>query len=131
MIRFAVILAAAMLSSCGDAGETSEVDPVSAPAGAGGIPDGTYGCSYSSGGMLMSLGEVVIDGERYGGFSGGRRGAYSVAADGAVEFSDGFAGVPEGFEVSGAQWDASEPVLWISIDSPNGNRLDVSCTPEG
>lgn len=125
-----IILAGALLAACGGGDEGGEAQPASAASGDGGIPDGTYACSYSSGGMLMSLGEVVIDGERYGGFSGGRRGAYSVAADGAVEFSDGFAGVPDGFEVSGAEWRPNDRMLWISIDSPSGNRLDVDCEPE-
>lgn len=127
----AVILAGAVLTACGNGGD--DVGEAGAgPGGAGGLPDGTYSCIYLSGGMLMHLGEVVISGDRYGGFSGGRRGAYSVGADGAVEFSDGFAGMPDGFEVSSSQWRAGPtPMLAISITSPSGNRIDLDCEPQG
>lgn len=112
------------LAACG-----GDADPVT-DGWSGGIADGTYRCSYLSGGMLMTLGDVQIEGARYGGFSAGWRGAYSVADDGSVEFSEGFEGVPEGHEVERATWTTNpEPLLSITIVAPSGNQMDLSCSP--
>ena len=98
--------------------------------GSGGIADGLYECSYNSGGMLYGLGAIAIDGNRYGGFSGGMRGTYSMNVEGGIAFSDGFEGTPDGFRVEGTVLkprDNSDPYIEVIIVSASGNMLTVTC----
>lgn len=126
------------LGACNDPNDAATDDGSngSAPAdaggaeGSGGIADGVYTCSYNSGGMLYGLGEITIDGARYGGFSGGMRGTYSMNAEGGIAFSDGFAGTPDGFRVEGTVWrenPGGNPYIEMGIVSPSGNILTVTC----
>ena len=125
-----------VLGACNDpddaAAEGAAASAEAADAGgSGGIADGVYACSYNSGGMLYGLGDVTIDGDRYGGFSGGMRGTYSTNAEGGIAFSDGFEGTPDGFRVEGTVLKRSdgggEPYIEMVIVSPSGNMLTVTC----
>lgn len=98
--------------------------------GSGGLANGVYECSYNSGGMLYGLGAITIDGNRYGGFSGGMRGTYSMNADGGIAFSDGFAGTPDGFRVEGTVWRESpggNSYIELGVVSPSGNVMTATC----
>ncbi|GEP33470.1 hypothetical protein NSZ01_12380 [Nocardioides szechwanensis] len=121
---------AALLGACGDDDEGDD-----GSSGSGGLPDGVYPCAYNSGGQLYTLGELVIDGEEYGGFSGGLRGDYSLAGEEALAFSDSFSGLPDGFSVLSAAWltstSSGERFVSINIVSEASNNvLTVTCSPE-
>lgn len=116
-------------ASAGDGGRATEAQTGGA-AGSGGLAAGVYECSYNSGGMLYGLGAITIAGSRYGGFSGGMRGTYSMNAEGGIAFSDGFEGMPDGFRVEGTVLkprDNSDPYIEVTIVSPSGNMLTVTC----
>lgn len=125
---------AALLGACGgdDEGGDGGGDGSSA---SGALPDGVYPCAYNSGGQLYTLGELVIDGEEYGGFSGGLRGDYSLAGEEALAFSDTFSGIPDGYSVLSAAWltstSSGERFVSINIVSEaTNNVLTVTCSPE-
>lgn len=127
------------LGACEDPGETATDHGGEAGAsadaggaeGSGGLPDGVYECSYNSGGMLYSLGQVTIDGARYAGFSGGMRGTYSLAADETLEFSNSFEGFPDGYRIDSAAWRISSSsgnrYIEIMFVSPSGNGTVATC----
>lgn len=132
MFRATAILAAALLlAACGDPEEGGGEAGQAEAGGSGGIADGVYPCSYNSGGSLYGLGAITIDGNRYGGFTGGMRGTYSMSAEGGIAFSDGFEGTPDGFRVDGTVLrnidGTGEPFIEMGIVSPSGNVLTVSC----
>lgn len=112
----------------GEAGASAGSDRAE---GSGGLPDGVYECSYNSGGMLYSLGQVTIDGARYGGFSGGMRGTYSLAADESIEFSNSFEGFPDGYRIDSAAWRTSSysgtRYIEIVFVAPSGNGTSATC----
>lgn len=121
---------AALLGACGDDDEGGD-----GSSGSGALPDGVYPCAYNSGGQLYTLGELVIDGEEYGGFSGGLRGDYSLAGEEALAFSDSFSGIPDGYSVLSAAWltstSSGERFVSINIVSEaTNNVLTVTCSPE-
>lgn len=121
---------AALLGACGD-----DDEGVDGSSGSGGLPDGVYPCAYNSGGQLYTLGELVIDGKEYGGFSGGLRGDYSLAGEEALAFSDSFSGIPDGYSVLSAAWltstSSGERFVSINIVSEaTNNVLTVTCSPE-
>lgn len=112
------------LSACG-----SDSDPLT-EGWSGGIPDGAYRCTAEQGGVTSTVGDIQIEGVRYGGLSTGLQGAYSVADDGSVEFSEGFDGIPEGFDVARATWTTNpSPTLAIMLASPSGSEMTLTCTP--
>lgn len=127
------------LGACNDPNEAAPDDGSSERAsadaggieGSGGLADGVYPCGYNSGGTFYGLGEITIDGSRYGGFSGGMRGTYSMNAEGGIAFSNGFEGTPDGFRVEGTvlqnRDNGGEPYIEMAIVSPSGNMLTVTC----
>lgn len=124
-----------VLAACNDPSPAATHDAATGGGGgaeaSGGIADGVYACGYNSGGTFYGLGEIVIYGARYSGFSGGMRGTYSMNAEGGIAFSDGFEGTPDGFRVEGTVLKRSdgggEPFIEMMIVSPSGNMLTVTC----
>lgn len=125
------LVTTALLGACGD-----DDDGPSGSSGSGGLPDGTYPCAYNSGGQLYTLGALEIDGDEYGGFSGGLRGDYSLADDDeALAFSESFSGLPDGYGVLSAAWltSTSSGERFVSINvisEETDNVLTVTCSPE-
>lgn len=119
-----VTLTILALAACG-----GDADPVT-DGWSGGIADGTYRCTSEQDGGVTTVGDVQIEGARYGGLSAGWQGAYSVADDGSVEFSEGFDGVPDGFDVERATWTVEpSPNLTIMLASEAGSEMTLTCTP--
>jgi len=123
-----LVVLAALLGACG-----GDDDASSGSSGAGGLPDGAYPCAFNSAGQLVTMGELVIDGPEYGGFSGGLRGGYSLAED-SLAFSAGFSGLPDGYDVLSAAWltSTSSDERFVSIkviSEASNNVLTITCSP--
>ncbi len=130
---------ALVVSGCGESGgaatDAAGAPPVeAATAAAGGLADGTYVCTYNSGGMLFTLGNLQIKGNQYSGFSGDKWGTYSGTKETSFTFHDGLVGMPDGFTVTASRWLTStysgEQYLEIAYVSPSGNSLSSTCSIE-
>jgi len=148
MMAGAIALTAVVMG-CGEGDDAAPAGTVEgaaageagAPAGttaggqaAGGLADGTYVCTYNSGGMLYTLGKLQIKGNQYSGFSGDKWGTYSGTKETSFTFHDGLVGIPEGFTVTASSWLTSsysgDRYLEIAYVSPSGNSLSTTCSKE-
>ena len=105
--------------------------PGQAPA-AERLPEGTYTCVMLSGSMLMTLGTLDIDGDKYRGFSGSTWSTYRMAADG-IDWTGRFAGMPEGFVLKKGQLTGDgqgRPLIQVYYTSVSGWSQVIDCTRE-
>lgn len=96
------------------------------------LPEGKYSCVMLSGSMLMTLGTLDIDGDKYRGFSGDRWSTYRMAADG-IEWTGSFAGMPEGFVLKKGQLTGDgqgRPLIEVYYTSISGWSQVIDCTRE-
>lgn len=135
MLAGALALTGAM-AGCGDGGGTPAAAGSTAgeAAALGGLADGTYVCTYNSGGMLFTLGNLQIKGNQYSGFSGDKWGTYSGTKETSFTFHDGLVGIPDGFTVTASRWLTSsysgDQYLEIAYVSPSGNSMSTTCSVE-
>lgn len=96
-------------------------------------PDGIYSCAMLSGSMLMTLGTLEIDGDRYRGFSGDDWARYTMGPDGGIQWTGGLAGMPDGFVLGDGRLTADSrgrPLLEVNYTSVSGWKQQVECTQE-
>ena len=137
-----VLALTSVAAGCGDGGgapAAAGAGPGTGPAAAevaapGGLAEGTYVCTYNSGGMLFTLGNLQIKGNQYSGFSGEKWGTYSGTKETSFTFHDGLVGIPDGFTVTASRWLTSsysgDQYLEIAYVSPSGNSMSTTCSQE-
>lgn len=96
-------------------------------------PDGTYTCIMLSGSMLMTLGTLEIDGDRYRGFSPTEWAEYSMTGTDGIRWHGTFSGLPDGYTLNEGQLTTDSqggPMVRVNYTSVSGWSQTVDCTPE-
>lgn len=94
-------------------------------AGNGAPPDGLYQCNKISGSSYINIGTLEIKGKTYRGFvAEGPFHPYAMDASGAITWTSGLAGMPDGWKLQPAAYkgldSAGKPLIEIRYTSARG-----------
>lgn len=106
-----------------------------AVAGKGAPPDGTYNCCKISGSSLINIGTIEIKGKTYRGLvAEGAFHAYTMDASGNITWTNGLAGMPEGWKLTTSEYtgpdSAGHPLIKVRYVSKSGNHEEVDAVKE-
>lgn len=104
-------------------------------ASKGAPPDGTYNCCKISGSSLINLGTLEIKGKTYRGLvAEGAFHAFTMDASGNITYTNGLAGMPEGWKLTTSEYtgpdEAGHPLIKVRYISKSGNHEEMDAVKE-